>query len=140
MREQNGLPNGTAVPAYTGPGIDTFVEAFGKYDLLEYMKKYWVSQGEPSPDFWAHEFSKHATCFSTFDVPCYGPEYVEHQDVIDFFQTAIMYYMRLPTYTWLANKNIVPSNTTSYTLSDMQAALTGAFGKSESSGPLFVRS
>jgi ribonuclease T2 len=114
---------------YTGPSIDTFVKEFGKYDLLAYMNKYWVSQGGPSPNFWGHEFSKHATCYSTFDAPCYGPEYVEHQDVIDFFQTAIMYYMRLPTYVWLAKKGITPSNSTTYTLSNMQAALTDAYGK-----------
>jgi ribonuclease T2 len=90
-----------------------------------------VSQGGPSPNFWAHEFSKHATCYSTFDVPCYGPEYVEHEDVIDFFETAIMYYLRLPTHVWLANKGMKPSNTTTYSLSDMRAALTAGFGKSK---------
>jgi ribonuclease T2 len=115
------------------------VKAFAKYDLLAYMNKYWVSQGGPSPEFWAHEFSKHATCYSTFDVPCYGPGYVEHEDVIDFFQTAIMYYMRLPTHVWLANKGITPSNTTTYALSDMQAALTAGFGKPKHCQASFVK-
>src|SRR5436305_7712708 len=39
-----------------------------------------------------------------------------------------MYYMRLPTYDWLAKKGITPSNTTTYTLSDMQNALAAEFG------------
>ena len=45
-----------------------------------------------------HEFSKHATCFSTFDVPCYGPKYTEHEEVVDFFETVILYNSRLNTY------------------------------------------
>lgn len=57
----NGLSNGTPVPPYKGPNIGTFLEPFGKYDLLEYMNKYWISQGSPNYDFWGHEFSKHAT-------------------------------------------------------------------------------
>ena len=123
-------PNGTtvSVPAYTGPGVDTFVQDFGRYDLLAYMKKYWVSQGSPSAGFWAHEFSKHATCYSTFDVPCYGPKYEQHEEVIDFFETAITYFRQLPTYDWLADAGIVPSNTTSYSLHDIQNALRIRFG------------
>lgn len=92
------------------------------------MNKYWVSQGQPSPDFWGHEFSKHATCYSTFDVACYGPQYVQHQDVVDFFETAIAWYRTVPTYKWLADAGIVPSNCTTYSLSDIQATLTAAFG------------
>lgn len=65
----NGLANGTIVPTYTGPGVNTFIRTFGKYDLLAYMNKYWVNQGASNEGFWAHEFSKHATCYSTFDVP-----------------------------------------------------------------------
>ena len=123
-------PNGTlaAVPRYNGPTVDTFVEALGRYDLLDWMNTYWINQGAPNPDFWAHEFSKHATCFPTFDLPCYGPKYVEHEDVIDFFQTAILFYERLPTWTWLEAAGITPSNTTTYSLSDVQAALTKPFG------------
>jgi hypothetical protein len=46
-----------------------------------------------------------------------------------------MYYMRLPTYDWLAKSGITPSNTTTYTLSDMQAALTDGHGPSQQSQP-----
>lgn len=92
------------------------------------MSKYWVSQGQINPDFWAHEFSKHATCYSTFDLPCYGPQYVLHEDVVDFFETAIAWYRTVPTYEWLAAAGIVPSNTTTYSLVDIQTVLTEAFG------------
>jgi ribonuclease T2 len=124
----NGLPNGTVVPPYKGPNIGTFLEPFGRYDLLNWMNKYWINQGAPNSDFWGHEFSKHATCYSTFDVPCYGPEYVEHQDVVDFFDTAIKYYLRFPTYEWLKEANITPSNSTTYTLSDIQGQLAKKHG------------
>lgn len=80
----NGLPNGTVVPPWTGPSIASFVKAFGKLDLLAYMAKYWPSRGEPSSHLWEHEFSKHATCFSTFDKPCYGPKYQKHSEVCTY--------------------------------------------------------
>lgn len=92
------------------------------------MNKYWIAQGQPNGDFWGHEFSKHATCFSSFDIPCYGPQYVQHSDVIDFFETAVLYYENLPTYGWLSAAGIRPSNTTTFSLSAMQAALTQGFG------------
>lgn len=95
---------------------------------LHSPNRYWVAQGQVSPIFWAHEFSKHATCYSTFDPACYGPQYVEHEEVVDFFATAIAYYRAVPTYSWLAAAGIVPSNTTTYSLSDIQATLTDAFG------------
>lgn len=124
----NTTTDGTPIPPYTGPPVSTFVEAFGKYDLLAWMNTYWVNQGAPNADFWAHEFSKHATCYSTFDLPCYGPKYVEHEDVVQFFETAISYYLRLPTYKWLESAGITPSNSSQVSLGDFQGALTSAYG------------
>lgn len=120
--------NGTVVPPWKGANMTSFIEAFGKYDLLAYMNHYWINQGATNDAFWAHEFSKHATCYSTFNVPCYGPEYVQHQEVIEFFETAIKYYMRHPTYKWLSKAGIKPSNTTQVSLSALQSALSGASG------------
>ena len=56
----NALPNGTVVPAYNGSGIGTFLEPFGRYDLLDYMNKYWIAQNSPNQDLWAvsHEIQK----------------------------------------------------------------------------------
>jgi ribonuclease T2 len=92
------------------------------------MNKYWINQGAPNADFWGHEFSKHGTCMSTYDAPCYGPSYVEHEEVVDFFESAIHYYQRLPTWGWLSAANIRPSNSTNYTLSDFQSALKEGYG------------
>jgi len=124
----NGLKNGTAVPPYKGPNIGTFLIPFGKYDLLAWMNKFWIAQTGPNADFWGHEFSKHATCYSTFDVPCYGPTYRNHSEVVDFFETVAMYYLRRPTWEWLTRYNIVPSNTTTYSLSQLEYALTSEYG------------
>ncbi|KAK5086502.1 hypothetical protein LTS08_004189 [Lithohypha guttulata] len=124
----NGLPNGTVVPPYRGAPVSTFLEAFQRYDLLDYMNTYWVNQRASNNEFWAHEFSKHATCFSTFQLPCYGPRYQNHSDVIDYFETTIEYYRRFPTWGWLAQNNIRPSNTTQVTLSDVQGTLARASG------------
>ncbi|KAH7379185.1 ribonuclease T2-like protein [Phaeosphaeria sp. MPI-PUGE-AT-0046c] len=119
----NGLPNGTFVPAYNGSNIGTFLEPFGRYDLLEYMNNYWIAWQQDNAGFWGHEFSKHATCFSTFNVPCYGPQYRKHEDVVDFFETAIKYYKRFPTFEWLEAADITPSNTTGYTYADIRDVL-----------------
>lgn len=119
--------NGQTVPKYSGPTVDTFVTDFGRSDLLTFMKKYWVSQGSKDTSFWAHEFSKHGTCFSTFDTKCYSP-YTEHEDVVNFFDTVTKAYLKYPTYQWLADANITPSNSTTYTLSAIQGALKQASG------------
>jgi ribonuclease T2 len=125
----DGKPDGTVVPPWTGATIDNWIKDAGKYDLLDWMNKYWINQGASNAEFWAHEFAKHATCFSTFDLPCYGPQYVPHQDVIEYFETAVLYELRLPTYKWLTDAGITPSNTTRVALKDVQNALVAGYGK-----------
>jgi len=125
------------VTPYTGPGVDTFIESFGRYDLLDFMQTYWINQGAPNKNFWAHEFSKHATCFSTYDTACYEP-YFEHAEVIDFFDSVIRAYKMFPTGEFLASAGIVPSNTTTYKLADLQNAVkshTGAVPYFGCTGP-----
>ncbi|KAI0094269.1 ribonuclease T2 [Irpex rosettiformis] len=121
-------PNGTVIPPWTGPNVGTFVKAFRRFDLLDWMNKYWINQGAPNADFWGHEFSKHATCTSTFDVKCYGDDYVEHQEVVDFFEAARRAFNMFPTYDMLASYGITPSNKTQYALADITNALTQQTG------------
>ncbi|TVY58979.1 Ribonuclease T2-like 1-A [Lachnellula cervina] len=113
---------------YCDLSISTFLAPFGKFDLLAYMNKFWIAQAQPNSDFWGHEFSKHGTCYSTFDLPCYGPQYRQHEEVVDFFETAISYYETLPTWIWLGAQGIYPSNSTTYSLTDFQSALAKGFG------------
>jgi ribonuclease T2 len=123
-----GTPSGKPVPAWNGTAIGEFLKPFGKLDLLAYMNKYWIAQNQPNSDFWGHEFSKHATCFSSFDVECYGPQYRQHEEVVDFFETVVAYYQTVPTWGWLRAKDIKPSNSTGYSLSALQGALKEGFG------------
>lgn len=48
------------------------------------------------------QFSKHATCTSTFDVACYGPDYKKNQDVVDFFDAVVRAFKMYPTWEMLA--------------------------------------
>ena len=49
---------------------------------------------------------------------------MKHQEVVDFFETAIGYFLKFPTFDWLSKHGITPSNTTTYTLADVEGALT----------------
>jgi hypothetical protein len=86
--------NGKTVPKYSGPTVDTFITAAGRNDLLTFMKKYWVSQGSKDTAFWAHEYSKHGTCFSTFDTTCYQ-SFTKYEDLIDFFDTVTKAWLQV---------------------------------------------
>ncbi len=48
--------------------------------------------------------------------------------MVEYFETTILFDRKLPTYKWLSEKGIQPSNSTCYSLSDLQAALTEAYG------------
>ncbi|KAJ9105451.1 hypothetical protein QFC21_001822 [Naganishia friedmannii] len=131
----NKSADGSIIPAFKGGDISTpILEYFGKYDLLAWANKFWVNQGASNPSFWQHEFSKHATCFSSFDTGfngsnnCYGVTYQEGEDIVDFYETVALHYLKYPTFDWLSAAKIVPSNTTTYKLKQFQDALTGPSG------------
>jgi ribonuclease T2 len=92
------------------------------------MNTFWINQGAPNKDFWAHEFSKHATCTSTFDVSCYRSGYRKHQDVVDFFHAVVRAFQQYPTFKMLAAFGITPSNTTAYSLGHIENALKSQTG------------
>jgi ribonuclease T2 len=54
--------------------------------------------------------------------------YRQHEEVVDFFDTAIKYYRRFPTFSWLQEAKIVPSNTTGYTYTDIRDVLFAKHG------------
>lgn len=74
------------------------------------------------------QWQKHATCYSNFQTQCWGPEYQEHEDIVDFFDMVVSAQMNFPTYDWLAKEGIKPSNSTKYSLSALESALTKASG------------
>lgn len=50
------------------------------------------------------------------------------EEVVDFFQTTIKYYQEFPTFDFLADHDIHPSNKTTYTLHDIEAAVEEEIG------------
>ncbi|KAJ9122070.1 hypothetical protein QFC24_004297 [Naganishia onofrii] len=131
----NKSADGSPIPAFTGGDISTPVlEYFGKYDLLAWANKYWTAFQQPNHEFWQHEYAKHATCFSSFDTGfngtnnCYGVAYQEGEDIVDFYETVALHYLKYPTFDWLSAAKIVPSNTTTYKLKQFQDALTTPSG------------
>lgn len=82
-------------PVYSN--IGDVLENFGQYDLLEYMDSYWKGiNGDES--LWMHEWAKHGTCVSTLEPKCYGDDYLETEEVVDYFAKAVETFHRLPTY------------------------------------------
>ncbi|KAK4443915.1 ribonuclease T2-like protein [Podospora aff. communis PSN243] len=131
-----GKPDGIPVPPYSGPTVDTFLSALSKpgKTLLKWMNEFWIAQGQPNTELWAHEFSKHATCFGTFAQGCFSERELKlHDDMLDYFDVSARFFARLPTYDWLAEKGITPRNSTGYSLREIQAALEEKHG-----GPPFV--
>ncbi|KAI0915987.1 hypothetical protein AcV5_003449 [Taiwanofungus camphoratus] len=55
------LPNGTTIPPYNGSSVETSIVEFERPDLLDYMNKYWINQGAPNTEFWAHEVLYYCT-------------------------------------------------------------------------------
>lgn len=94
---------------------------------LGYMKTYWKDYQGDDESFWEHEFDKHGTCMSTLDPSCY-PKYQPGQEAVDYFKRAVKLFKTLPSYDWLAKAGIVPSDTKTYTLAEIQAALTAHHG------------
>jgi ribonuclease T2 len=61
---------------------------------------------------------------------CYGPEYqnVTERSLIDYFETAILHDLQYPTYNWLKEAGITPSNETGVDVQEMIDILTEKSG------------
>ncbi|KZT51748.1 ribonuclease T2 [Calocera cornea HHB12733] len=123
------ISEGVVIPAWNGTTVDVFIKDFARFDLLQYMDRYWINQGDTNAVFWAHEFSKHATCFSTWDTKCFSQPYVEHEEMINFFNVHRgRIYQTYPTGSFFRSAGIVPSNTTTYNLTQLQQAVKAHTG------------
>ncbi|WVR04871.1 hypothetical protein IAU60_001883 [Kwoniella sp. DSM 27419] len=132
-----GKPDGEVVPKWQGGDVfSKILGDYGKWDLLAYMQKHWKSLNQPDWVLWQHEFSKHATCFSTFDTgangtpDCYGQLFVNTTEasIVDYLDSVVKAQVQYPTYQWLQDAGIQPSNQTSYSVWDLQDALTNRSG------------
>ncbi|GAA97390.1 uncharacterized protein L969DRAFT_87334 [Mixia osmundae IAM 14324] len=119
----------------SGSAIRSILQKYNQVALLAFMDKYWL--GEPTAgqsaisandDFYSHEFEKHATCTPSFDLQCYGNANRTETSIVDFFNTAVGYYQRFPTYHFLTSRGISPSTTENYTLGQVQSVLRSYTG------------
>lgn len=107
--------------------ITQVLQAAGQNDLLSYMGVYWKDYQGNDESFWEHEYNKHGTCISSLEPQCFNNYYPQEEAVI-FFQRAVSTFQTLPSYDWLVQDGIVPSFTATYTLAQIQAALTKHHG------------
>ncbi|GAB7356360.1 hypothetical protein MBLNU459_g7147t1 [Dothideomycetes sp. NU459] len=110
------------------PNITAILESFGATDLLDTMTTYWKDYKGNDESLWMHEWSKHGTCVSTLDPSCY-PSYKSAEEAVDYFRSAVTVYQSRPTYEWLAEAGIVPSNSAKYTRDQIQTVLTAKHGR-----------
>ncbi|KAK7981733.1 ribonuclease T2-like protein [Apiospora saccharicola] len=97
-------------------------------DTLKYMQEFWKDYKGDDETFWEHEFGKHGTCISTLEPTCYA-DYQPTQEVGDYFTRAVSLFKDLPSHEWLSAAGIVPSTSATYTLEQIQAALSAKHGK-----------
>ncbi|KAJ3286421.1 ribonuclease T2-like, partial [Blyttiomyces sp. JEL0837] len=90
------------------------------------ISKIWVGANGDTNWFWSHEWTKHATCFSALNPSCYGSTYKKDKDVADFFGTTLNLAKTYDVYKILKDADIVPSETVTYNLTDMNAAFDWA--------------
>ncbi|KAF7596425.1 ribonuclease T2-like [Aspergillus hancockii] len=99
----------------------------GRGDLLDEMRTFWKDYKGDDPTLWEHEWNKHGTCISTIEPHCYE-DYYPQQDVVDYFDKTVELFHQLPTHEILSSAGIVPSYTETYSLDEIQDALTKAHG------------
>ncbi|ORY89106.1 ribonuclease T2-like protein [Leucosporidium creatinivorum] len=108
--------------------ISAILSEGGAQSTLDYMNVYWKDYNGDDESFHEHEWSKHGTCISTLDPDCYS-NYQPQEEVVDFFEKTVELFKQLPTYDWLSAAGIVPSNSKTYTLAQLQAVAKSRFGQ-----------
>jgi ribonuclease T2 len=73
-----------------------------------------------------HEWAAHGTCYSTLKPSCLPAGSPTGAEAVAFFQQVVALFQTLPTYNWLASQDITPSTTETYTLSQLNNALSAA--------------
>ncbi|KAG0041634.1 ribonuclease T2-like [Gryganskiella cystojenkinii] len=105
----------TRLENYSGPGAA----------IMDDMNTYWGSYKGDNNAFWAHEWSKHATCISTLAPSCHS-DWAQDQDVYTFFSTVLGLRKQYDLYQALANAGITPGSNPN--VADMHSAIQSAFG------------
>jgi ribonuclease T2 len=91
------------------------------------MNKYWKDYQGDDESFWEHEWSKHGTCISTLEPDCYE-DYDPTEEAVAYFERTVALFKTLPTYEWLEEEGIIPSDTETYSLESIQSTLKEKHG------------
>ncbi|KZT08677.1 ribonuclease T2 [Laetiporus sulphureus 93-53] len=108
--------------------ISTLLEDQGATSTLDYMNTYWLSDDESNEDFWQHEWDTHGTCYTTLQTSCFPSGSPTGIDAVTFFERVVSLFQNLTTYTWLEEGGVTPSDSTTYSLDDLQSAIQSAYG------------
>ncbi|KAM3508471.1 hypothetical protein MY11210_006712 [Beauveria gryllotalpidicola] len=112
--------------AYTN--VTAILQANGANDTLDYMKRYWKHFKGEDERFWEREWRKHGTCVTTLEPSCYGDAYRAGEEAADFFTRTVGLFKTLPTYQWLADAGIEPSDSKTYDAAQIQSVLAKQHG------------
>nr|GAT55723.1 RNase Gf29 [Mycena chlorophos] len=112
--------------AYTD--IGGLLSAQGAQSTLDYMQTYWVDINGKDETFWEHEWATHGTCYATLNPSCLPAGSPQGAEAVAFFTDVVNLFQTLPTYTWLANAGITPSDSKTYTLEELTSALQSRAG------------
>ncbi|KAI8580453.1 hypothetical protein K450DRAFT_237103 [Umbelopsis ramanniana AG] len=105
--------------------VTAILQDLGEYQLLQEMNNVWTNSEGSTDSFWAHEWGKHGTCFSTFNPSCYS-NYKTGQEMADFFRMTVNFYHKFNVYKALERHNIVPGH--KYKTEQFTKALVKEFG------------
>lgn len=119
-----------------------FLESDSGLNLVNDLQKWWKSNNNNDQSLWVHEYNKHGTCINTMKPSCYSRWFEndsvkeENQDeyqklakrgIYDYFDISMKLYKHLNTFEFLSKHNITPSETETYTRSQISEALSDAF-------------
>lgn len=95
------------------------------------MNTYWINDPDDgsNEEFWEHEWATHGTCYSTLEPSCLPSGSAKGAEAVAFFQTVVGLFQTLPTYQWLADADITPSSTKTYSAASMLDALKSGYGE-----------
>ncbi|KAF4464393.1 ribonuclease t2 family [Fusarium albosuccineum] len=107
--------------------IKEIVSKFLGNSTLSYINKFWLSDDGNDESLWEHEWNKHGTCISTLEPDCYT-DYQTGAEAADYVKRLVSLFKELPTYQWLAEAGIKPSDSQTYTASEIEDALAEHHG------------
>lgn len=109
-------------PSWEIDSAEQTLNDLGLTDLVASMSKNWKNQGKSDDDLWTHEFNKHGTCMSTVSPSCYSGG-AANENVGDFFKRVVSLWETLPSYEWLSDAGITPSEDKTWTVAEFANAL-----------------